>query len=41
MCEAEKAYPKCYWLDSDRHYNELCCSSFWLLLNQRFHLEAV
>lgn len=37
MCEAEKAYPKCYWLDSDRHYNELCCSSFWLLLNQRFH----
>lgn len=37
MCEAEKAYPKCYWLSSDRHYNELCCSSFWLLLNQRFH----
>jgi DUF1680 family protein len=37
MCEAEKAFPKCYWLSSDRHYNELCCSSFWLLLNQRFH----
>jgi uncharacterized protein len=37
MCEAEKAFPKCYWLDSDRHYNELCCSSFWMLLNQRFH----
>lgn len=37
MCEAEKAFPKCYWLDSDRHYNELCCSSFWLLLNQRLH----
>jgi len=37
MCEAEKAFPKCYWLSNDRHYNELCCSSFWLLLNQRFH----
>jgi len=37
MCEAEKAFPKCYWLSNARHYNELCCSSFWLLLNQRFH----
>lgn len=37
MCEAETAFPKCYWLSNDRHYNELCCSSFWLLLNQRFH----
>lgn len=37
MCEAERAFPKCYWLSSDKHYNELCCSSFWLLLNQRFH----
>lgn len=37
MCEAEKSFPKCYWLSSDRHYNELCCSSFWLLLNQRLH----
>ena len=37
MCEFEKAYPKCYWLSGDKHYNELCCSSFWLLLNQRFH----
>lgn len=37
MCEAENAYPQCYWLSNDRHYNELCCSSFWLLLNQRFH----
>ncbi|MDF2686643.1 MAG: hypothetical protein K0S55_1825, partial [Clostridia bacterium] len=37
MCEFEKAFPKCYWLSDDKHYNELCCSSFWLLLNQRFH----
>lgn len=37
MCEAEKAFPKCYWLSNDKHYNELCCSSFWLLLSQRFH----
>ena len=37
MCEAELSYPQCYWLDNNRHYNELCCSSFWLLLNQRFH----
>ncbi len=37
MCEAEISYPKCYWLSNDRHYNELCCSSFWLLINQRFH----
>ena len=37
MCEAEVSYPQCYWLSNDRSYNELCCSSFWLLLNQRFH----
>ncbi|MEA4888548.1 MAG: glycoside hydrolase family 127 protein [Clostridiaceae bacterium] len=37
MCEAESSYPQCYWLSNNRHYNELCCSSFWLLLNQRFH----
>ena len=37
MCEFEKAFAKCYWLSDDKHYNELCCSSFWLLLNQRFH----
>ena len=37
MCEAEMAYPQCYWLSNERHYNELCCTSFWLLLNQRFH----
>jgi len=37
MCEAEVSYPQCYWLSNERHYNELCCTSFWLLLNQRFH----
>jgi DUF1680 family protein len=37
MCEAEISYPQCYWLSNERHYNELCCTSFWLLLNQRFH----
>jgi uncharacterized protein len=37
MCETEISYPKCYWLSNKRHYNELCCTSFWLLLNQRFH----
>ncbi len=35
MCEAEISYPQCYWLSNERSYNELCCSSFWLLLNQR------
>jgi DUF1680 family protein len=37
MCEAEISYPQCYWLANERHYNELCCSSFWLLLHQRLH----
>lgn len=37
MCESEISYPQCYWLSNERRYNELCCTSFWLLLNQRFH----
>ena len=37
MCEFLDAYPKCYWLSPSKPYNELCCTSFWILLNQRLH----
>ena len=37
MCEFLDAYPGCDWLSPPRPYNELCCTSFWILLNQRFH----
>ncbi len=37
MCEFDHYYPGCYWLDPKRRYNELCSTSFWILLNQRMH----
>ena len=38
MCEGMPTnYPGCYWLDPKNNYNELCCTSFWLYLNQRLH----
>jgi uncharacterized protein len=37
MCEFLVAEPRCYPLAPPKPYNELCCSSFWILLNQRFH----
>ena len=37
MCEAEISAPGCAWLAPPRSYNELCCSAFWIWLNQRFH----
>lgn len=37
MCEFLEAYPGCNWLSPPRPYNELCCTSFWILLNQRLH----
>lgn len=38
MCEGmSKNYPKCYWLSPENNYNELCCTAFWLFLNQRLH----
>ncbi|MFA6948055.1 MAG: beta-L-arabinofuranosidase domain-containing protein, partial [Eubacteriales bacterium] len=38
MCEGmEQNYPGCYWLDMKNNYNELCCTSFWIFLNQRLH----
>ncbi|MDR2184770.1 MAG: glycoside hydrolase family 127 protein [Treponema sp.] len=37
MCEFLNAYPGCNWLSPPKPYNELCCTSFWILLNQRLH----
>ena len=38
MCEGMSTnHPKCYWLDPKNNYNELCCTSFWIFLNQRLH----
>lgn len=38
MCEGMPSnYPGCRWIDSKNHYNELCCTSFWIYLNQRLH----
>ncbi|MDR2370416.1 MAG: glycoside hydrolase family 127 protein [Treponema sp.] len=37
MCEFLDAHPGCNWLSPPRPYNELCCTSFWILLNQRLH----
>ena len=37
MCEYLNAYPGCNWLSPPKPYNELCCTSFWILLNQRLH----
>lgn len=38
MCEAApEAVPGCNHFKKNHHYNELCCTSFWLHLNQRLH----
>ena len=38
MCEEDRFYPGCNWLSHKHHYNELCSTNFWVLLNQRMHL---
>jgi DUF1680 family protein len=37
MCEFQDSYPGCNWITSKKPYNELCCSAFWIFLNQRLH----
>ncbi len=37
LCEYQDSSPGCAWLEPKRAYNELCCSSFWIFLNQRLH----
>ena len=37
MCEMDTYYPGCNWLSPSHHYNELCSTNFWVLLNQRMH----
>jgi DUF1680 family protein len=37
MCEFLDALPDSNWLSPPRPYNEFCCTSFWILLNQRLH----
>lgn len=39
MCEDDETMaPGAYQINRKHHYNELCCSTFWILLNQRMHL---
>ena len=37
MCEFDTYWPGCNWLSPNHHYNELCSTNFWVLLNQRMH----
>jgi len=37
MCENDVYWPGCNWLSPRHHYNELCSTNFWVLLNQRMH----
>lgn len=38
MCEmSPEAAPGCNYFTKKHKYNELCCSSFWLHMNQRLH----
>ena len=37
MCENDVFYPGGRWLSPSHHYNELCSTNFWVLLNQRMH----
>ena len=37
MCEFDRYWPGCNWLDPSHNYNELCSTNFWVLLNQRMH----
>ena len=40
MCEGagDPQYPGCNFLNHAHAYNELCCTTFWVLLNQRMSL---
>ncbi len=39
MCEDNKFMaPGAYMINRTHKYNELCCTTFWVLLNQRMHL---
>lgn len=40
MCEGDgdPHYPGCNYLSMSHSYNELCCTTFWILLNQRMAL---
>ena len=38
MCEFDTYWPGCNWLSMKHHYNELCSTNFWVLLNQRMAL---
>lgn len=38
MCEFDTYYPGVNWLSPPHSYNELCSSTFWILLHQRMHL---
>ena len=37
MIEFQDMSPKCYWLNPTHKYNELCCTAYWMYLNQRLH----
>ncbi|MCL2160227.1 MAG: glycoside hydrolase family 127 protein, partial [Oscillospiraceae bacterium] len=37
MCEGEDSAPGCAHLSPGKAYNELCCTAFWMWLNQRLH----
>lgn len=38
MCEFDNHYPGCNFLAPHHHYNELCSTTFWILLHQRLQL---
>ena len=38
MCEFDSFYPGCNFLSQNHNYNELCSSTFWILLHQRLQL---
>jgi len=38
MCEADRHYPGCNFLKRTHQYNEICSTTFWILLHQRLHL---
>ena len=37
LCEFAEASPGDAWLKPPTRYSELCCTAFWMWLNQRFH----
>lgn len=38
MCEFDNFYPGCNFLSPNHAYNELCITTFWMMLNYRMHL---